>query len=92
MEIAIAGKRGLFERLLMEANHYLNKKALTLVENKDMSDNSNGSNKVDFKEIVITNMFEIEAIVEVLEEKGIMTREDYRERVNKMKEKRNKDK
>ena len=57
-----------------------------------MSYNSNGSNKVDFKEIVITNIFEIEAIVEVLEEKGIMTREDYRERVNKMKEKRNKDK
>ena len=56
-----------------------------------MSYNSNGSNKVDFKEIVITNIFEIEAIVEVLEEKGIMTREDYRERVNKMKEKRNKD-
>ena len=62
------------------------------MENKDMSDNSNESNKVDFKEIVITNIFEIEAIVEVLEEKGIMTREDYRERVNKMKEKRNKDK
>ena len=62
------------------------------MENKDMSDNSNGSNKVDFKEIVITNIFEIEANVEVLEEKGIMTREDYRERVNKMKEKRNKDK
>ena len=59
--------------------------------NKDMSYNSNGSNKVDFKEIVITNIFEIEANVEVLEEKGIMTREDYRERVNKMKEKRNKD-
>ena len=57
-----------------------------------MSYNSNGSNKVDFKEIVITNIFEIEANVEVLEEKGIMTREDYRERVNKMKEKRNKDK
>ena len=57
-----------------------------------MSDNSNGSNKIDFKEIVITNIFYIEAIVEVLEEKGIMTREDYRERVNKMKEKRNKDK
>ena len=57
-----------------------------------MSYNSNGSNKVDFKEIAITNIFEIEAIVEVLEEKGIMTREDYRERVNKMKEKRNKDK
>ena len=56
-----------------------------------MSYNSNGSNKVDFKEIVITNIFEIEAIVEVLEEKGIMTRKDYRERVNKMKEKRNKD-
>ena len=62
------------------------------MENKDMSDNSNGSNKVDFKEIVITNIFEIEAIVEVLEEKGIMTLKDYRERVNKMKEKRNKDK
>ena len=57
-----------------------------------MSCNSNGSNKVDFKEIAITNIFEIEAIVEVLEEKGIMTREDHRERVNKMKEKRNKDK
>ena len=57
-----------------------------------MSYNSNGSIKVDFKEIVITNIFEIEANVEVLEEKGIMTREDYRERVNKMKEKRNKDK
>ena len=55
------------------------------MENKDMSDNSNGSNKVDFKEIVITNIFEIEAIVEVLEEKGIMTLKDYRERVNKMK-------
>ena len=41
------------------------------MENKDMSCNSKGSNKVDFKEIAITNIFEIEAIVEVLEEKGI---------------------
>ena len=54
-----------------------------------MTENNGQGKDVDFKEIIISNMFEIEAIVETLEEKGIMTRKDYLEKVNRMKEKRN---
>ncbi|MEE9258792.1 MAG: hypothetical protein V3U37_04560 [Nitrospinaceae bacterium] len=53
-----------------------------------MADNKEPTKGVDFKEIIISNMFEIEAIVETLEEKGIMTRKDYMEKINRMKEQR----
>ena len=56
---------------------------------KNMADNKEPTKGVDFKEIIISNMFEIEAIVETLEEKGIMTRKDYMEKINRMKEQRN---
>ena len=54
-----------------------------------MADEQGPGKNIDFNEIIISNMLEIEAIVQTLEENGIMTREDYHRKVNRLKEKRN---
>ncbi len=47
------------------------------------------SKQVDFKEVVIALMFQVEVLLNCMVEKGLITREEFAKRVDQLKEKRN---
>ncbi len=51
--------------------------------------NENSQYDIDMKEILITHICSIEVIVEILIEKGLVTRAEYTNKVLQMKAKRN---
>lgn len=50
--------------------------------------NENPKYDIDLKEIVTTHIYSIEVIVDLLIEQGFLTRQEYADRINDMKVKR----
>jgi len=57
-----------------------------------MAENENGGNReeVPLERIVLSNMYSIEALIDVLVEKGLVTREEVLKRMEKVVEERGK--
>ncbi|MFQ5450266.1 MAG: hypothetical protein ACE5E9_06525 [Nitrospinaceae bacterium] len=51
-------------------------------------ENQSRDKQIDLKEIVVSNICAIDSLVELLEEKGILTRREFLDRVNRRKAQR----